>query len=169
MKKGYDVNGALTAIQGTLYNIEYEHDIGETVELVFPEGSILTGEGSKPTLYNGVLGFLAIGDTKRIESSMRNKQRWGYHDGVFLVVVAGENDTAKKKANDIGRLVEIAIDENPTMETTGLMVTIPEENPFIRRKITFDKESKTPEWNSAVIINMEVRIARLREEIFDGD
>jgi len=88
---------------------------------------------------------------------------------VFLVVVAGENDTAKKKANDIGRLVEIAIDENPTMETTGLMVTIPEENPFIRRKITFDKESKTPEWNSAVIINMEVRIARLREEIFDGD
>jgi hypothetical protein len=162
LSKGYDVNTVLDAIKTELYKVKYDA-VGEALPVsVFPTGTILTGEGNKPSLYQGVLGFLTIGDLKRVEASLRNKSRWGVHDAIFMVIVSGENDTAKKKVNDIARLVEISIDEHPTMGKTGLMVTLADDNPILRRPVTFDKESKSPQWNSAVIIKMVVRIARMK-------
>jgi sporulation-control protein spo0M len=158
LKKGYDVNGAKDAIIAKLYTLT--DDDGN---IVFPTGSILHGREGKLSLYKGLTCLFGIGDTKSITPGMRNVPSWGLHEAGLVVLEPGETDEVIEHINDLSRLIPLFIEENKTMDETGLQVTLPTSNPILRRSFTINGKTNKPVKCTGCLVNLDVEIARMPE------
>lgn len=158
LKKGWDVNGARTAIINKLYTLTDDEG-----SVVFPEDKILYGREGKISLHGGLTALFGIGDTKRIEPALRNIPAWAIHEAGLVVLIPGETDTVIEQSNNLSRLIPLFIEENPTMDENGLKVTLSESNPIMRRPVTIRSKTNKPTNCTACLINLEVGIARIPE------
>lgn len=158
LKKGYDVNGATTAIVNKLYTLT--DDDGETV---FPAGKIIYGREGKLSLHGGLTGLFGIGDTTEIIPGLRNIPSWGVHEAGLVVLEPGETSEVIEHINELSRLIPLFIEENRTMDETGLSVELTGRNPIMRRQFTIKGKTKQPIKCTGCMVNLEVRIARIPE------
>lgn len=156
LKEGYDVVGAKEAVLAGLYAITDDDS-----NIVFPTGSINTGKQGQISTYGGHYSFFMIGDLKSIEPGLRNSPAWGLHDGVLMILDPGLDSEARDRVDEIGRQVELYVESNPDFSTDGLYVTFADNNPFVRRRISTEEDGKKPRWNTGLIINFNVKIARM--------
>lgn len=158
LKKGFDVNGARTAILTKLYTLTDDDD-----EIVFPENSIMYGREGKLSLHRGLTGLFGIGDTKKVISGLRNDPTWGEHEAGLIVLLPGETDEVIDRINDISRIVPVFIEENPTMDETGLKVLLPDTNPVLRRTFNIKTKTKKPIKCTGCMFDLGVFIAKMPE------
>lgn len=158
LKKGWDVNGATTAITTQLYTLTDDDS-----EIVFPEGKILHGREGKLSLHGGLIALFSIGDTKRVEPGLRHTPAWAIHEAGLVVLMPGETDSVVERINELSRLIPLFIEENPDMGETGLRVELAGSNPILRRQFTIKSKTKQPIKCTGCMVNLEVGIARMPE------
>lgn len=158
LKKGFDINGATDAILTKLYTMTDDSD-----EIIFPTGTIHYGREGKLSLHRGLTGLFGIGDTKEIIPGMRNTPVWGRHEAGLVVLEPGETDTVIDHINELSRLIPIFIEENPTMDETGLRVELPDTTPILRRSFNIKGKTKKPIKCTGCLFDLTVMIAKMPE------
>lgn len=156
LKQGIDVVTSRDAIIEGLYTLT--DDDGEPI---FPTDLILTGKNGQISTYGRIIGFFMIGDTKAIKGGLRGRGQYGEHEGVLLVLKPGEDGDVIDSVNEIGRKIELLIEDDPTFNTDGLRVMLSDTNPFLRRRVDTSDGGKQPEWCTALIVNFDVWIAKV--------
>lgn len=171
LKAGYDVDTVEDVMVESFYDLTYDMVDDETPEPLFNTNRILQGNAGKISLQSGNIAFFDIGDTVDIEEGLGFRSpTWAVHDAYLWVVVPGESRTAKTRRNEIIRLIQLYVDNNPNFGVNGLNVTFPKVNSVTRLRVTFDNKDVEPEkkkWNMSCMIKFEVKIARIPVTVED--
>ncbi len=163
-KSGFDTKWAKDRIVEYLYTLIHDKDNPTDPDVpLFPTGRILTGEGAKISLYNGISGAFGIGDTTEIEEGLRGQPRWASHKAELMMITPGETVQAKDSLEEVRRIIENNIISNQSLGLQDIAVLIPENNPVKRFKVSFEDPDKNikPKWDSAMILFFDVKIAEV--------
>lgn len=163
-KTGFDTAWAKDRIVEYLYTLIHDKDNPTDADMpLFPTGRILTGEGAKISLYNGISGAFGIGDTTEIEEGLRGQPRWANHKAELLIITPGETVQAKNSLEEVRRILENNIRGNSSLSLDNIAVFLPSTNPVKRFKVTFEDPDKNikPKWNSALILFFDVKVAEM--------
>lgn len=159
LKKGYDTSGVSDIITAKLKTLTFDDST-----LLFKENQFITGDDSNASLYNGNLGFFNMGDLINVEEGLRKEPSWAVHEAYLMVIVSGETKEAKDTRDDMIRIIQNYIDDNPNFESTGFKVYISDNKPVQRRRIAIDVDTNIDNtnitWNSGAIMKLEVGISK---------